>query len=129
MIARENTVKLLPVKFTKYRHQFEQLCRSEVAAIYVQHLNGGAKSFEVIVIRVATRKPIKDGAKLEWIECEPYECYPSSDAWGRCGFTLTKESEARAKYELLKDGEYEIPAPPIYPMRPRARYGNVSGLS
>src|ERR1051325_7499068 len=101
----------LPLKFTKYRHQFEQLCRGEVAAIYVQHLNGRAKSFEVIVIRVATRKPIKDAGKFEWIEGEPYECYPSSDAWGRCGFTFTNESDARAKYELLKDAAYEAPQP------------------
>jgi hypothetical protein len=121
-------MRRLPVKFTKYRHQYEQLCRSERAAIYVQHLNGKAKVFEVIVIRVADRRPVKADASLSWVQCEPYECYPSSDSWGRCGFTCTSEADARAKYELLNDPAYDVSGPALYPIRPRARYGNAVGV-
>lgn len=116
-------MKQLPTKFTKHRYQFEQLCRTESTAIYMQQINGRAKAFEVIIVRVANRKPVKSGAILKWVDCESYECYPSSDTWGSCGFTYSTEEEARAKYGLLNDPAYQFPAPPLYPMRPRARDG------
>ena len=119
-------MKRLPKKFTKHRCQFEQLCRTESTAIYVQHRNGREKVFEVVIIRVATRKPIKSGGKVKWAVCEPYECYPSNDAWGTCGFTFATEEEARAKYDLLNDPAFQLPAPPLYPIRPRARDGIVA---
>src|ERR1019366_8488843 len=77
MNQTEKQMKRLPTKFTKHRYQFEQLCRTESTAIYVQHINGRQKSFEVIIIRIANRKPVKSGAKVTWVKCEPYECYPS----------------------------------------------------
>src|ERR1700730_3046255 len=116
-------MKRLATKFTKHRHQFEQLCRTERTAIYVQHISGREKLFEVIIVRIANRKPTKANGKLKWTACEPYECYPSSDTWGSCGFTFSTEEEARAKYDLLNDPAYQLPAPPIYPIRPRARDG------
>ena len=119
-------MKRLPRKFTKHRYQFEQLCRTESTAIYVQHVNGRQKSFEVIIIRVASRKPVKVGGKVKWIDCEPYECFPSSDTWGTCGFTFSTEQDARAKYDLLNDPAFQLPAPPLYPIRLRARDGIVA---
>jgi hypothetical protein len=116
-------MKRLPTKFTKYRYQFEQLCRSEHAAIYVQHRNGRARAFEVIIVRIATRKLEKSDGRMKWVDCESYECYPSSDTWGSCGFTYAVEADARAKFDLLNDPAYELPAPPIYPIRLRARDG------
>jgi len=59
-------MKRLPKKFKKDRHQFEQLCRTETTAIYMQHINGRQKSFEVIIIRIANRKPVKSGGKTKW---------------------------------------------------------------
>jgi hypothetical protein len=119
-------MKRLPRKFTKHRYQFEQLCRTENTAIYLQHINGREKSFEVIIIRVADRKPVKSGGKVEWADCQPYECYPSSDTWGSCGFTYSTEEDARAKYDLLNDPAFQLPAPPLYPIRLRARDGIVA---
>ena len=119
-------MKRLPTKFTKGRYQFEQLCRTDSTAIYVQHINGREEVFEVIIIRIANREPVKSRGRVKWSDCEPYECYPSSDTWGSCGFTFTTEAEARAKYELLNDPAYQFPAPPLYPIRPRARDGIVA---
>jgi hypothetical protein len=116
-------MKRLPEKFTKYREQFEQICRTANTAIYRRHINGRQKSYEVIVIRVADRKAVKSAGKVQFIGCEKYECYPSSETWGRCGWTYTTEEDARAKYDLLNDPSYKLPAPPLYPIRLRARDG------
>jgi hypothetical protein len=116
-------MKRLPQKFTKQRHQFEQICRSENTAIYMQHINGRQKSFEVIIIRVANRTLVKSNGKMKWVDCEPYECYPSSDSWGLYGFTYSTEEDAKAKYDLLNDPAFKIPTPPHYPIRVRGRDG------
>ena len=123
-------VKRLPEKFTRNRYQFEQLCRTENTAIYVQHINGRQKAFEVIVIAVADRKPVKLNGRIAWERCEPYECYPSSELWGTCGFTYTTEQDARAKYELLNDPAFKVSAPPLYPIRTRMGFAqNASEMA
>jgi hypothetical protein len=109
-------VKRLPEKFTRDRYQFERLCRTRNTAIYVQHINGRQKAFEVIVVAVADRKPVKVNGSVTWAQCEPYECYPSKHLWGSHGFTYTSEQDARAKYDLLNDPAFKVPAPPIYPI-------------
>jgi hypothetical protein len=109
-------VKRLPEKFTRDRYQFAQLCRTKNTAIYVQHTNGRQKAFEVIVVAVADRKPVKVNGSVTWEECQSYECYPSKHLWGSHGFTYTSEQDARAKYDLLNDPAFEVPAPPIYPI-------------
>ena len=118
-------MKRLPRKFSKYGEQFEQLCRTSATAIYRRHLNGRQKSYEVMVIRVADRRPDKSDGKIRFVACEPYECYPSAEQWGACGWTYTTEKDARAKYDLLNDPAYKLPAPPLYPIRLRARDGIV----
>jgi len=119
-------MKKLPEKFTKYGHQFEQVRRTEHTAIYVMHINGRQKCWEVIVIRIADRRPDKSTGKLTFIPCEAYECYPSSEVWGSCGFTYATEKDAQAKYDLLNDPSFQLPAPPLYPIRLRARDGIVA---
>jgi hypothetical protein len=116
-------MKQLNAKFTKWGRQFEQLCRTGNTAIYRQHINGRQKSYEVIVIRVADRKPSKINGRVNWVECGPYECYPASEKWGMCGWTYSTEEDARAKYELINDLSYKLPAPPLYPIRARAADG------
>ena len=49
-------IKRLPEKFTRNRYQFDQLCRTDDTAIYIQHIKGRQKAFEVVVITVADRK-------------------------------------------------------------------------
>jgi hypothetical protein len=112
-------VKRLPEKFTRNRYQFEQLCRTEDTAIYVQHINGRQKVYEVVIIGVADRRPVKVDGRVSWTRCEPYECYPGNEAWGTYGWTYTSEEDARAKYDLLNDPAFKVPAPPIYPIRSR----------
>jgi hypothetical protein len=109
-------VKRLPEKFSRDRYQFEQLCRTENTAIYLQHVNGRQKAFEVIVIGIADRKPVKVNERITWMKCDAYECYPSKHLWGSYGFTYTSEQDARAKYDLLNDRAFKISAPPIYPI-------------
>ena len=112
-------IQRLPDKFTRNRYQFEQLCRTENTAIYVQHINGRQKAFEVIVIGVANRRVVKTNGRVTWKTSDPYECYPSSKAWGTYGWTYTNQADARAKYDLLNDPAFKIPAPPLYPIRAR----------
>src|SRR5262249_17640276 len=115
-------IKRLHEKFTRNRFQFEQLCRTENTAIYVQHINGRQKAFEVIVIAVANRHVVKTNGRVVWETCQPYECYPSSEAWGTYGWTYTSQADARAKYDLLNDPAFKVPAPPLYPIRARLEF-------
>jgi hypothetical protein len=116
-------MKPLSEKFTRFGQQFEQICRTPAVAIYRRQLNGRQKSYEVIVIRVADRRLENRDGKAVFLPCEPYECYPSTEQWGSCGWTYTTEDDARAKYDLLNDPGYQLPAPPLYPIRVRARDG------
>jgi hypothetical protein len=119
MSTPSGTIKRLPEKFTRNRYQFEQLCRTENTAIYLQHINGRQKGYEVIVIAVADRKAARVNGRVTWEPCEPYECYPNSEGWGTYGWTYTTEVDAQAKYELLNDPTFKVPAPPLYPIRAR----------
>lgn len=112
-------VKPLPETFTRNRYQFEQLYRTDSTAIYIQHINGRQKAFEVVVITVADRKVVKVNGHVTWDPCPPYECYPSSEAWGTLGWTYTTEADARAKYDLLNATAFKIPASPPYSIRAR----------
>jgi hypothetical protein len=107
----------LPQKFTKYGQQFEQLCRTSDTAIYLRHINARQKSYEVVVVRVADKKPEKVNGAIHFVTCEPYECYPSSEKWGSCGWTYSSEEDARAKFDLLSDPAFKLPAPPLYPIK------------
>jgi hypothetical protein len=108
-MSKTKTVKRLPEKFTRNRHQFEQLRRTENTAIYLQHINGRQKAYEVIVIGVANRKPARVNSRVTWEPCQPYECYPGSEAWGAFGWTYTTLEDAKAKYDLLNDPRFEVP--------------------
>ena len=112
-------IKRLPEKFTRNRYQFDQLCRTDDTAIYIQHIKGRQKAFEVVVITVADRKAVKVSGRVAWEACQPYECYPSSEAWGNSGWTYTSEADARAKYDLLNVPAFKTTAPPLEPTRAR----------
>ena len=117
--ASAQGIKRLRETFTHNRYQFDQLCRTENTAIYVQHINRRQKAFEVVVITVATRKLVKTTGQVVWEACQPYECYPSSEAWGTSGWTYTTEADARAKYDRLNETAFKVSAPPPYPTRAR----------
>lgn len=117
--ASAQGVKRLPEKFTRNHYQFEQLCRTDSTAIYIQHINGRQQAFEVVIITVAERKVVKVNGQVAWEACQPYECYPSSEAWGTFGWTYTTEADARARYDLLNDPAFRMVAPPLNPIRAR----------
>jgi hypothetical protein len=112
-------MRRLAKKFTKYGEQFKQVCRTDNTAIYLRHINGGQKSYEVIVVRLANRRADKCAGKARFIACEPYECYPASEKWGTSGWTYNTEKDARAKYDLLNG----LPTPTVCPTRLRAPDG------
>ena len=114
-------MRRLAKKFTKYGEQFKQVCRTDNTAIYLRHINGRQKSYEVIAIRVANKRADKSAGKLRFIACEPYECYPASEKWGTSGWTYNTEKDARAKYDLLNG----LLAPTLCPTRLRAPDGNL----
>jgi len=118
-------VRRLPQRFTKYGHQFEQLCRTKRSALYIRHVNGRQKSYEVIVIRVVDRRPIKTEEGVKFVHCAPYECYPSCEKWGMCGWTYSTEKDARTKYELINDPSDKSPTSPPNPIWLRATDGIV----
>jgi hypothetical protein len=89
-------VKRLPEKFTRNRYQFEQLCRTENTAIYVQHINGRQKAFEVIVIAVADRKPVKLNGRIAWERCEPYDVIRAVNCGARVALP-TRPSKTRGR--------------------------------
>ena len=77
----------------------------------------------MILIRVAERRSVKLDGRIRWEECEPYECYPSTEKWGTCGWTYSTEEDARAKYDLITPPCSEPPALPLYPKRARIADG------
>ena len=119
-------IKPLPETFTRNRYQFDQLCRTDNTAIYVQHINGRQKAFEVVIITIAKRKVVKLNGQVAWEACQPYECYPSSEAWGTSGWTYTTEADARAKYDLLNKTAFKTTAPPLEPTRARLGFALVA---
>lgn len=118
-------MRRLPEKFARYGEQFEQVCRRENTAIYLRHINGRQKSYEVIVIRVTSRKAVKTNGVTKWAECEPYECYPSTEKWGESGWTYPTEESARKKYDLINRASSERPDCLRLSKRPHASDGNV----
>ena len=90
-------IKRLPKTFTYNCYQFDQLCRTENTAIYVQHIGGRQKAFEVVAIAITARKPVRANGRVRWEPCEPYERYPGSESWGLAGWTYTTIEAARHK--------------------------------
>ena len=95
----------LPETFTYNQYQFDQLCRTKNTAIYVQHIAGRQKAYEVILIALTARKPVRVNGHVRWESCEPYERYPGSELWGTSGWTYTTIEAAREKYDQLNQSD------------------------
>ena len=86
---------------TQFRHDgfaFRQIARQGNAAIYEQRWTGCAEPsvcYEVIRIRR------REGFEVAGRFVGPAEVYPSSEAWGADGFTLTDKDAAFAKLREL----------------------------
>jgi hypothetical protein len=88
----------LPTRFRRDGFEYRQIARERDAAIYEQTWSGCAEpSVCYEVIRVRRR----EGFRIDGRLVEAAEVYPSSDAWGVDGFTLTDKDGAFAKLSEL----------------------------
>jgi len=87
-------MQLLKTQFTHDGFTYQQIDRSDTAAIYSQ----GADSYEVVRIRISPAECLfgKDFPERE--------CYPPTSAWGTSGWTYsgpTGLEDARKRFESL----------------------------
>jgi hypothetical protein len=75
-------MKTLPKTFSKNGFEFEQLDRRGDLAIFRKHKKSRCVSYEVV------RVQYHDAYEIAGKQIEAGECYPSSESWGSCGFTL-----------------------------------------
>src|SRR5262249_11195976 len=86
--------KPLPTQFRRDGFNYQQIAREGDAAIYEQTWSGCRNpSVCYEVIRIRRREGFQIGGRC----VEPAEVYPSSEAWGADGFTLTDKDAAFAK--------------------------------
>ena len=86
-------MKLLRTQFKSHGFNYTQLERTDKAAIYKQVWGkDGSPAYEVIAIRV--RQP-------DALFPEIREEYPSSEKWGKLGWTYTDYEKAREKFKTL----------------------------
>jgi hypothetical protein len=89
--------KPLQKEFCRDGFTYRQIARETYGAIYEQTWSGSTEpSVCYEVIRIRRRDGFQIGEKF----VEPYETYPSSDAWGVDGFTLTDKNAA---FEKLRE--------------------------
>jgi hypothetical protein len=91
--------KLLPKEFRRNGFCYRQVAREANAAIYEQTWNAcqnPSVCWEVIRIRR------RDGFQIDGRFVEPAEVYPTSEAWGTDGFTLTDRDAAFAKLNSMR---------------------------
>ena len=86
--------KRLPTRFSRDGFNYRQIARDGDAAIYEQIWSGCSNPspcYEIIRIRR------REGFEIAGRFVEPAEVYPSSDAWGTDGFTVTDKEAAFTK--------------------------------
>jgi hypothetical protein len=90
--------KRLPKEFRHCGFSYRQIGRERNVAIYEQCSCGHAESsvcYEIVRIRR------REGFEIHGRFVEPAEIYPSSEAWGRDGITVTDKEAAFAKLREL----------------------------
>jgi hypothetical protein len=93
-----HSYKRLPTRFRRDGFDYRQIAREGDAAIYEQTWSGCAEPsvcYEVVRIRR------RDGFEIDGRFVEPAEVYPTSEAWGADGFTVTEKDAAFAKLREL----------------------------
>lgn len=106
----------IPAKFSKNGWNYKLLERSDRVAIYSQSrhpdlpANGKATAYEVVLVRVAPPKTINDpirGARTLGVR----EFLPSTEEFGRFGWTVATLSRAREKMAEIEAGLLQRRAP------------------
>jgi ABC-type cobalamin/Fe3+-siderophores transport system ATPase subunit len=86
-------VQSLPTIFTYDGHNFRQLKRDGMVALYEKApVEGGMEVYEVVIIR---RHPAQ---KMFGKEYPEREAMPTSESWGKEGWTLATLERAREKF-------------------------------
>lgn len=86
----------LPTRFRHNGFDYRQIAREGDTAIYEQRWTGCAEpSIAYEVIRIRRRGAFQISGRF----VEPAEVYPTSEAWGTDGFTLTDRDAAFAKFQ------------------------------
>jgi len=87
--------KPLPKEFRRDGFEYRQIVREGDGALYEQRWTRCAEPsvcYEVIHVRR------REGFEIHGRFVEPFEAYPSSEAWGLDGFTVTDRDKAWAKF-------------------------------
>jgi hypothetical protein len=83
---------ILPLEWSTRRWTYTQVSRDGDIAIYrLQHREGTAERFEVIVVQQLKERPLPNGQTQE-----AGEYYPRASQWGRAGWTCFTMEEAKA---------------------------------
>jgi len=90
-------IKRLPDTFMKYGYAFKLVQRGRNKAIYAEYLGNHHFAYEVIKIRV---HPARYNAFFDRHDPE-MEIYPSSEQWGRMGWTCNTWERASEKYNQI----------------------------
>jgi len=93
-------MKILPTEFTKWGDTFRQIKREGDIAIY-ERKTGSVTSFEVVRIRGHNGRTFADKETGELRTTDPAEYYPSSEEWGRMGWTYSWIEDAENKMQHL----------------------------
>jgi hypothetical protein len=94
---KQPSYKRLPTQFRRDGFDYRQIAREADVAIYEQTWSGCSNPsvcYEVVRIRR------REGFQINGRFVEPAEVYPSSDAWGTDGFTVTDKDAA---FEKLRE--------------------------
>ncbi len=90
----------LEIAFRRNGYDYEQMTRSRSTAIYQQtDPDSGDIWYEVIKITIREENNFKGRVFPR------RERYPSSEDWGRLGWTFKDRQNAEAKYQELNDEE------------------------
>ena len=91
-------IKRLPVTFSKYGYTLELVQRGQNKAIYSQSIGTRQIAYEILKIRVHPAH-YNDFCRRNEPEAE---IYPSSEQWGRMGWTCITWERALERYDSLK---------------------------
>lgn len=103
-------MKLLPQTFEKKGFLHAEEYREGNIAIYKRWKPEGTPHWETIIVRVAPAskftvdEPKNGHIRTRTIEREEQEVYPSSEQWGKFGWTYGSYEAARAKAESIVEG-------------------------
>lgn len=92
-------MKLLPDSFAKKGFQFRLEFREQNVAIYKRYKNPETPHWEVIIVREQKERAMS--TPLGAVVLPHSELYPSSEQWGRYGWTYTDYPDARRKADSL----------------------------